>query len=234
MNLLMLVFVTASLFAQTKTIIDQPPLEIEDKSTVEQMEDKVWGLRRQVIDSEENRANSTGTFMAGFQVLNIWVPLKWSLSYTHIASSRWSFEGELSRGSLGIGTFGFDLARVTETRYSLLGRRYLGNSFHFIIGAFKNDFEAKLGSKYVDRLTNHSVDSFRVKGLGITLGLGNRWQWGSGLTLGIDWFRMNVPLFDKRVENEYVDEIGTVRNTIQKVRDIPTFVLFGFNLGYTF
>lgn len=192
------------------------------------------------LSSSDYRERSSGTLMAGYQVLATWIPFKWNLSYSYLFDRKWSVELEWSRGSYGIGAFGFDAARITENRYTLMVRRYVGNSFHFILGGFKNDFHGELGDRILKDMTDTSIDDFRVQGMGFTFGLGNRWQWNNGFTLGIDWFRLNVPLFEKKVDNEVLKNINDnndlriVKDAIQKVKNIPTFVLLGLNLGYSF
>jgi hypothetical protein len=193
-----------------------------------------------ILNSADYRERSSGTVMAGYQFLTNWIPFKWTLGYSYLFNQKWSAEIEWSRGSYGIGAFGFDAARVTENRYSLIARRYVGNSFHFIMGGFKSDLHGELGDSMLKKMTDTSVDDFRVQGVGVALGLGNRWQWNNGLTLGVDWFRLNVPLIYKKVDNGVLDgisdsnDLSIVKDSIQKVKNLPTIVLFGLHLGYSF
>lgn len=217
----------------------QAPVETKS-SPAEVVEEKVKELPQKVSHSADHRETRSSTVMVGYQLLSSWIPSKWSAGYTYNFNRKWSLEAEYLKGSMGIGAFGFDAASITETRYSIVGRRFVGNSFNFIIGAFKNDFEAQLGNDIVNDMTDKSIDEFEVTGIGLALGIGNRWQWGNGFTLGFDWFRMNVPLFDKRVDNDVLNRIddnndlSRVKDYIDKVKNIPTFVLLGINLGYTF
>ena len=182
--------------------------------------------------------HNTGTVMVGNQLISSWLPLRWTLSYTHILNPQWSVEAEWGRKKYGVGFFGIDAASVTENVYSLIARRYMTNSFHFIFGGYKEDFHAELGSDFVQ--VDSEVNDVRVQAMGLALGIGNRWRWKKGFTFGIDWFRMNVPLFNKKVESEALDNIddendlSSVKNSIDKVKNVPTFVLLGINLGYTF
>lgn len=189
--------------------------------------------------SLERRERTSGTVMAGYQMIASWVPFRWSASYSYIFNSQWTAELEWSRGYFGTGMYGIEFAGATENRYSLVARKFVGNSFHYIFGLFKNDFHAELASGWLDN-TSTQIDDFRVKGSGLVVGVGNRWQWDSGFTLGVDWFRMNYPLFDKLVDNEVLDNIEDsddaemVKDAIDKVKNVPTFVLLGVNLGYSF
>lgn len=182
--------------------------------------------------------HTTGTVMVGNQLFSSWLPFRWTASYTHILNPQWSIEAEWARKKYGVGAFGIDAASVTENVYSLVARRYVTNSLHWIFGGYKEDFHAELGSDFVADET--AVSDVRVQAMGVALGIGNRWRWKKGFTCGIDWFRINIPLFNKKVDNEALDNINdandlsSVKNSIEKVKNVPTFVLFGINLGYTF
>lgn len=197
-------------------------------------------LRLHAQTTTENRSASFGTALVGYQFLSTWIPSKWNVAYTQILNPQWSLEAEYLRGSIGFGSFGLDVAGISETRYSLVARRFVGNSFNFIIGAFHNQVEAQLGNDIVSDMTEKGLDEFEVSGSGLTLGMANRWQWGSGFTLGVDWFRMNLPLFNKRVDNDVLERIdekndlSRARDLMEKIKNIPTFVLLGIQLGYSF
>ena len=199
MKLILLLMFTLSLHAQTQdpiqTVEPEVPVPVEVKeSPSEVVEDKIQEIPQKASRSADYREQSIGSVMVGYQFLSSWIPSKWSAAYTHNFDRKWSLEAEYLKGSMGIGAVGFDAASITETRISLVGRRFVGNSFNFIVGAFKNDFEAQLGNDIVNDMTDKSIDEFEVSGMGLALGIGNRWQWGSGFTFGIDWFRMNVPM----------------------------------------
>nr|MBA2403871.1 hypothetical protein [Bdellovibrionales bacterium] len=186
------------------------------------------------------REDSQHTLMAGFELITSWVPLKLTGSYTYILNQKWSLEAEVARGKLGAGALGVDLASVTEYRYSLLARRYFGNSFNFLFGLYKDDFRAKVGSEIVDDMSDTTITNIRVQLLGVGAGIGNRWQWGNGFTLGIDWFRLYLPMIDRDIDQEVLNNIDdsndyeAVENGIDRVAKFPTFVLMGLYLGYTF
>lgn len=189
---------------------------------------------------QDLRNHSHHSVQLGYEVLTTWIPFKWTASYTYTFNSKWSFELEYARGKVGLDNFGFDIASVRENRYSLLARRYVGNSFHWIFGFYKNDLRAKLGDDILDDMSDTSIDDVKVSGLGVSLGLGNRWQWKNGFILGMDWVRMSIPLFDKKVDNDALNNIeddndlSRVRDGLQKFKNVPTFILLGLKLGYSF
>ena len=193
----------------------------------------------QESETKDLRGNSLGTVMVGYQFLTTWIPSKLTFSYTHIFNEKWSLEGEYSGGSISFPIVGIDLGKITEKRYSLQLRRYTGNSFHSSFGLSYSEFKARLGSDFLDDMGNEIKSSFEVENLGLTAGFGNRWQWENGFTLGIDWARINIPLFETAVNDKVLKQIdkgdsGDVRKVIRTFNRIPTFVLLGVNLGYTF
>ncbi len=191
------------------------------------------------LTTQDLRGDSLGTVLIGYQFLTTWIPSKLTFSYTHIFNERWSLEGEYSGGSISFPVVGIDLGKITEKRYSLHFRRYSGNSFHTSFGLSYSEFQARLGSDFLDDMGNEIRSSFEVENLGVTAGLGNRWQWENGFTFGIDWARINIPIFETAVSDKVLKQIdkgdsGDVKKVIRTFNRIPTFVLLGVNLGFTF
>lgn len=192
------------------------------------------------LTSSEARENSTGTILVGYQPMTSWLPSKKTVSYTHIFNEKWSLEAEFSFASLNAPFIGVDLGRIRERRYTLQARRYAGNSFHLSFGAAYSTFTARLGSDILDSLGNEINSDFSADNIGMTGGIGNRWQWENGLTLGIDWIRLNVPVYESRVEDNVLGKVSSkgdredIKDVIRTFNRLPTFVLFGINAGYTF
>lgn len=228
-----LLLLPLSTLAQTKA--PETPETLPEKAI-----EVVQEVKHEIRNTSFFREHSKGTGMVGFEALSSWIPFKLTAGYTHIINKNWSVEAEFARGKFGAGVFGFDLASVTEYRYSLLARRYTGNSFHWIFGLYKDDFRARAGSEYLDNASGTSIDDLKVEVIGATLGFGNRWQWKSGFTAGLDWVRTNIPIFDRKVDDgvlKYVDDGGDesrVKKVINRVASVPSFTLFGIYLGYTF
>jgi hypothetical protein len=238
MKYLLLIFLSLPLYGQVSN--EPGALVLKNEPSVVQVKDVAKPPLLIPKSIEDYREISRGSVMLGYQYFSTWIPGKWDASYTYIKNKKWSFEFEYASGSVGRSVFGLDIGRISEKKYSLVARRYLGNSFHFIFGGYKNEFRAKLGDSILDSMTNLSTDDFRVKGTGLALGLGNRWQWEKGVTLGIDWFRMNIPLINKTVDNDVLENIqdnsdaSEVKDIIVKLKNIPTFVILGIDVGYTF
>lgn len=201
---------------------------------------KTKPVTKSSFTSKELRENSLGTVIVGYQFITSWIPSKKTVSYNHIFNEKWTMEGEFSFGSINAPFIGVDLGKIKERRYTLQARRYVGNSFHFTFGAVYSTFTARLGSDILDSFGNEINSEFSADNLGATGGIGNRWQWQNGFTLGIDWIRLNVPVFQTKVEDKVLDSVPgssdrkDIKDVIRTFNRIPTFVLFGINLGYTF
>lgn len=194
-------------------------------------------IEKGALTSRENRSASTGTFMFGWEPFATWIPSKWGLSYTQILNEKWSIELEYYTASIDSSYVGVDLGVVKERRLTLQARKYIGNSFHFSFGPVLSDFHARLGSSIV--ATDYS-SSFSAQNLGVAGGLGNRWQWSNGVTFGIDWFRISIPVIETKIEDDVLDDITDsgdsedIKNIIRTFNRVPTFVILGLNIGYTF
>jgi hypothetical protein len=251
--LCVLILVSTLSFAQDFV----PPFPTESSEVVPVLEKPETSVQEKVIEkakptvevktaeplrtkTSDFRSDSTGTFLVGYQLFTTWVPSKMTLSYTHIFNEKWSLEGEYAWSSIDSSIYGIDLGEIREKRYTLQARRYVGNSFNWTFGFIYSDFNARLGSDILDGLGNEINSSFTVQNLGITGGFGNRWQWQNGFTLGVDWFRLNVPVVETAVKDNVLDDVPNagdqddVKKVIRTFNRVPTFVLLGLNFGYTF
>lgn len=226
---------------------ETPPEASPFQKTVEEAPNVVVGQGEAIVyekeahkksRTEQFRADSHHTIMVGYQLLTTWLPGKKTVSYTYIFNQDWSLEGEYSWQTINADFIGVDLGEISERRYSLLGRRYFGNSFHMIMGAMYQDFRATASAKII----NQGVDAsrFGAQGIGAVIGLGNRWQLKNGITLGIDWMRVNVPLLTTKTDDKILKGINNdsdsddVKKVIRTFNRFPTFVVFGLSVGYTF
>ncbi len=212
------------------------PLIDGTKEASQEGKKKIEEVTGKILRSEDLRDESFGTLAVGYQPFTTWIPSKWTASYTQIFSRYWTLEGEYSKGSLSVPVFSVDIGEIKEERVTLQTRYYPGNSFNWSFGLMYQKGEAKLGA---DIPATTSLDVFEMESFGATLGFGNRWQWQNGITFGIDWFRMNQPLFG-RWENEAVlktvsaKDADELKKIMRAFNTLPTFVLLGFQLGYTF
>lgn len=212
------------------------PLIDKAKETSEEGKKKIEEVTGKIERSEDLRDHSFGSLMLGYQAFTTWIPGKWTGSYTQIFNRKWSLEGEYSRATLSVPVLNVDIGKIREERVTLQARYYPGNSFNWTFGMMYQHGEANLGAD-IPATTN--VDVFRMENFGATAGFGNRWQWKNGVTFGVDWFRMNQPLFGrwedkgvlKTVSKKDADDLKKI---MRAFNTFPTFVFFGLSVGYTF
>lgn len=214
-----------------ETAVSAPPVEepIEDPKNIKKKEPRTTAT---------NREDSFGTLLVGYQVLNTWVPAKKTASYTQNLNRNWGLEFEYATSKLSIDVAGTNLGKVEEDRYALLGKYFVGNSFYFNFGGYVSKIEMFVGEKFGDAAGNEINDSFIIEIYGMSFGVGNRWIFNNGITVGVDWLRFNMPLATsvkqrvlKELDAENSEDVKRVEKTFQ---NFPAFTFVGLNVGYTF
>ncbi len=197
---------------------------------------KIEEVTGKILRSEDLRDDSFGTLAVGYQPFTTWIPSKWTASYTQNFSRYWVLEGEYSKGSLSLPVYGIDIGEISEQRATLQARYFPGNSFNWSFGILFQKGEAELGG---DIPSVGAENVFVMESFGATLGFGNRWQWESGVTFGIDWFRVNQPFFgqwedEKVLKSVSADDASDLKRIMRAFNTLPTFVFLGIQIGYTF
>jgi hypothetical protein len=109
------------------------------------------------------------------------------------------------------------------------------------MGLFYEKFEAKVGDDIIDELVLQNQNTtLQAMHMGPTLGIGNRWLWDNGLTLQMEWIKVNIPMFNKKTKEDLLNNMGDeddkedAHDFLHKLNSFPTFTLLGFGLGYSF
>lgn len=242
-KILFIAFITllsSAAFAQTRVLPpEEPPVPLDDES--------VTTTAPTVTPTETDlstRAFRGLTLYSGavhFSPLSTWLPLKYGITAGYNYSSDWTFEAELTTKSYGAGLLGVDFAQVTDQRYGVQGRWYPGsNSLNFIFGFFRSEFTAELGDAILSRTGAPSGTVLGFKSFGPLVGLGNRWQWRYGMTIGVDWIAMYVPLIDRTTDDKALKAVTnqTDRSDLDKVTSainrLPQFDVLKLSFGYAF
>lgn len=228
MRLLLLLLFSVSVHAQTST----PPV-IQTQAACPPCEQP-----EQRKDTAYYRNDSFGQLMLGYQYLDSWVIGKTTASYTQILSRGWSVEVEYGTSTKDVELFNVDFGEITDQRLALLGKFYIGNSFHVSFGPYANRIDIRTQGKLEDRFGEPFNDRLLFTSYGLSLGFGNRWQTSWGLTYGVDWIRTNAPLIIGETKERLV-ELGDrdkerVDRLFEVIRRIPTFTFVGVSIGYTF
>jgi hypothetical protein len=103
-----------------------------------------------------------------------------------------------------------------------------------------NTFEVKLGDNFWGSASNSTVNVLKIQTVGAVWGVGNRWKWDNGLTIGADWFRIFYPLTVLDQEDDFLknrpdtSEKDDVKDLIDAISNIPSFTIAHFEIGYRF
>src|SRR5690606_30674611 len=134
-----------------------------------------------------------------YSPLDLLIPSKYggTIGYTQNADTSWEFE--YLKGSVSVPFLVDDLGKMTDERFSIIRRSYLGsNSFNISYGLTYFDFSMHLGNKLLDRVTGGgypAIDLVEVQSLGLNLGIGNRWIFNKNITFGVDWISWAQPFY---------------------------------------
>jgi hypothetical protein len=235
-------FLQSRCFARTTTLKAEPvvavPTSIPDVSqpvTPPTLEPTETG-----ITSVDRRSTSRWLAALTASPLGIAVPFKYGLSAAWIYNAHWTFEAGYFVGRLATGIKFIDFASFSETLYTLQSRCFFGNSFNLS----QQTYDGHLGNALVSRLSGGSVpagvDELQVSTFGLQLGIGNRWQWPSGFTVGVDWFVLNVPFATQRRSAPFLDyatnpdDRDTADKILRIMQYIPTGALTKISIGYVF
>lgn len=212
----------------------------EEKTDTTQVEE----VTHHFFDSKHWRTTQKWGAVASFSPFDLWLPSKIGASIYYHPNQKINWELELLRGSLPINLLGIDIGSFSDTRISLLRRSFNNrNSFNFLYGLFYNSVKISLGDDLLATVTGASrasVDLIEVQNIGITLGIGNRWQLKNRFVFGVDWLQMNLPLASLGVEAPFIDETSDggakddVEELLSLLKRVPTFVLFKLQLGIGF
>jgi hypothetical protein len=218
-----------------------------DKTLIEQASDKLEETKKN-YDEEvdlmaERRRRSAFTFLGEYAPIGTWIPGKFGISLNYIRNSNWSFELEGLYGSINYELLGVKLSSFKETRLSLLARYFPSSSFNLFFGIHHENLELVLGDALVAGLSGVDVSEYRLlqlSNLGIGLGLGNRWYFENGFTVGIDWLAINQPIIPLKTESKFLSsnanqsDKDAVDKGLTALKLLPRLTLIKVALGWTF
>ena len=174
-----------------------------------------------------------------YAYVDTWLPGKFGLTASYGDKDR-VYELAIQQASYSFDILVSDLGNITDRRIHLTTRSFTwGTSFNFQYGAYYNSLEVNLGNSYTD-LVGDKYDVLKVETLGVMWGVGNRWTWDNGISLGFDWFKVFWPLMTLNENTDYLDEVpaGSEKDDAEElsnaIANIPTFTLSHFEIGYRF
>ncbi len=247
---LLLILVSLNLSAAEDNVVVDKTKAAYDKTkeVFGQAKDAVVDATETVTDkiayTQIKRGMSDYYVLGAYSAVDLLIPGKYGITVglNNTVDRTWEFE--YLRGSYSLPFILEDLGEMKDERFSLMTRSYSGrNSFHISYGLSYFKYSIKLGNEIISRVPGanaSSVDLIELESLGANFGIGNRWAFRNGFTIGVDWLAISQPIFMTKKRNAFMDyatneddkkNIEKAGNTIAK---FPRFTAFKVQMGYTF
>lgn len=213
------------------------------EESIQKIEESAKQLQQSVKRTPKYRNEHRITTALNYSFLDVWTLGKFGASASWQLTER-AWELNYQRGSFGLGVFVADIGKITEQRLQFFTRSYGSRtSFNWFYGIFYDDVKVRLGNDILNKVSQGSypnVDLMTMQTAGVTWGFSNRWQRRDGLSFGIDWFEINIPLttIDQDVpilgsDAENGDKTR-IRDALEFFENIPTAALARVYVGYSF
>lgn len=193
--------------------------------------------------SRQNRQDTDYSLFYMPMNYGIIMPTKTGFAGSWMINGEWSLEAEYLKGGYNLGFLGIDLFDLSERIIGLNARWYAANSFNLKMGLGERKYNFSLGSDYLNKITGGDVSeemSLSVKNQVLLLGLGNRWQFDRGFTIGFDWFELIIPVGNSSVKENFLHSVkdqgerDDIQDVIDYMRTGTTFNALKLHVGYAF
>lgn len=195
-------------------------------------------LESEMASAINDVQDSWGVY-GSFAYLDSWLPGKIGMSISYGDDDRF-YELAIQQASYSFDFLIDDLGGVTDRRIHFTIRSHpWENSTNFQYGLFYNTLNISLGNSYT-AVATEEFDDIEINTLGVMWGVGNRWNWDSGLSMGFDWLKVFMPLMSLNKDTGFLDNATSgdskdeVKRLVDVVGKIPTFTLAHFEIGYRF
>ncbi|MDZ4677453.1 MAG: hypothetical protein SGI74_08080 [Oligoflexia bacterium] len=195
-------------------------------------------------ETRERRSQANYFALLNYSFLDLLIPGKYGLTIGLLRDLDKSWEFEYLRGTMSVPFLITDLVKMTDERFSIIGRSYFGsNSFNLNYGLTYFNFSLNLGDKLMSRVSGGaypSMDLIAVQALGFNVGIGNRWTFKHNITLGIDWISWSQPVIITKRQAGFLDassnqaDKDAVENSIKYMAYFPRLLLLKLQLGILF
>ena len=158
-----------------------------------------------IMTSSAHAEDKKWTGFVNYAPWDMWMPGKFGASIDYKNNLR-SYELMFQRASYNLDVVISGLAGVSENRLTFLTRSHsFDNSFNFHYGTSINLISAHLGKEYIGGI-GAKYDLVSVNTLGLMWGFGNRFDFNDKYKIGIDWFKMIIPVMNLKSESSFLDE----------------------------
>lgn len=240
MSLIILISISAKSQEPKDSFLDNT--KVVGQKVAQEAEEKINDLKESLNKTPQRRGEKDLSLTASYSLLDTWTLGKFGIAAS-FQNPTHSWDVDFQHGSLGLN-FIADIGSLSEDRLHVFKRSYAArNSFNWYYGFFISRFRLHLGNSVMDSVTQGSypnVDLLEVQMLGPTLGFGNRWQRRSGVSFGIDWLQVNIPLFTIKEHSPFFksdassDDKDAVRDSLRYFKYFPTLSVGKLYFGYSF
>jgi hypothetical protein len=193
--------------------------------------------------SADNRADSHLSLFYLPLDIGLVLPTKRGFALSWIANEDLTIEAEYLSGSYGLGFLSVDLVSLSESLTTVRARYYPWNSLNFFAGFAERDYRFGVGPEIQDKIANYSrteLPRLSIKNQVLSLGVGNRWQFDNGITIGVDWFEWVKGIGRGEIDEDVTGLIkdpkykASMQNVLNYMRYGSTFNALKVQLGYSF
>lgn len=179
--------------------------------------------------SKPDTLSLTGTA----QPLSFPVPGKFGAVLASRFPNRWQVEGAYASGTTGIGYSRLKILSLREENFTLRGRRFFGRSFHTFVG---------LGERRMTVETMPQLSRFQepqkaiVRTPFIEWGIGSEWRPYRGLSVGLEWFGLAIPVGRSGVteRGSLIEDEPMVERAFRLAGGIPGARFMTLQIGWVF
>lgn len=191
----------------------------------------------------QTRAKKTIVLAGEYGLYSFLVPGKKGGQITYLHDSRWNWEVDYFSGDFGLNKYGVNLVSVQERLTTLKMRKFWDSTFNLTLGVGERRFALELGSTLLDRIPENQIPNETVIEIYRyiwTVGIGNRWTFPKGFTVGADWLEVAIPFGPSRTKSGIVDAIQNeddkdgAQKVVSYLQYLPTVNVVKIHMGYAF
>lgn len=169
-------------------------------------------------------------------------PIKYGINASYLRDPNWMYEIGYFTGGINFGISKINVGGFNEGLLTASARfSPWSGSFNWIFGVSHHAYHVRLGNAIVSRLTGvGKLDVLNVQTLGLQAGLGNRWQIADNVSIGVDWFVVDIPLTTLRLDSPAFDSYSDpndrreVEEALDFMKRLWTFNVLKTTLAYNF
>lgn len=216
----------------------------EEPPTKQEIQKPSEEVKEALLETKDHRANTNYVALLNYSPIDLLIPSKIGFTLGLINGPEQTWELEYLKGTVSVPFIVEDLGKMTDERFSLIGRSYFGNnSFNMSYGLSYFDFSLHLGDKLLNRVTGGnypSIDVVQIQAVGFNMGFGNRWVFEKNITFGVDWISWSQPVSLTKKNSAFLDyatnqeDRDDVEKAIKFISYFPRLAFFKLQFGMSF